>query len=81
MKGIAGIFFSLFLFLSINSVFGADGDLLWEKVYDGGFNDESWSIAIDSQNNIIVAGYSHNGSNQDYHIIKYGPNGNVIWEK
>ncbi|MBN1622487.1 MAG: hypothetical protein JW871_07850, partial [Endomicrobiales bacterium] len=42
--------------------------------YDGGNTDQANAVAIDSSDNIIVTGYSDNGSNNDYFTIKYDNN-------
>ncbi|HID41824.1 MAG TPA: hypothetical protein EYP33_06695, partial [Pyrodictium sp.] len=57
------------------------GNILWLKEYDGGSYDLGAKVAVDSQDNIIVTGGSHNGSNYDYYTIKYDPSGNEIWNK
>lgn len=53
----------------------------WPKTYDGGVvaDDVATSIAIDSNNNIIVAGRSSNGTDFDFIIIKYNPDGTPFW--
>ena len=37
--------------------------------------------AIDSNNNIIVTGYTRNGGNYNVSTTKYDSNGNVIWTR
>ncbi len=37
-------------------------------------NDGAWGIAVDSNDNVFVAGYSHNGLDDDYFTIKYNSN-------
>lgn len=53
----------------------------WPQIYDGGRDDEAWGITIDSQNNIIVTGYSVDKSDNKANIytIKYDNDGNEIW--
>ena len=48
-----------------------DGNEIWSKSYDGGNNDEAYSVAVDSEDNIIVTGYSSDGSTYNYYTIKY----------
>jgi hypothetical protein len=62
----------------------ADGALLWAKRYNGPANSRDWAsvVALDSSGNVVVTGYSSNGSNDDYYTAKYaGANGALIWEK
>ncbi len=37
-------------------------------------DDYALGVAVDGDGNIIVIGYSHNGTNHDYYTIKYNPN-------
>jgi uncharacterized delta-60 repeat protein len=61
-----------------------DGNAIWSKSYDGGNDDEAYGVAVDSKDNIIVTGFSHNatGNGMDnYYTIKYDKDGNEIWNK
>jgi uncharacterized delta-60 repeat protein len=61
-----------------------DGNEIWSKSYDGGYNDEANGVAVDSEDNIIVTGFSHNATGNekdDYYTIKYDQDGNEIWNK
>lgn len=63
--------------------FKSDGSgLAWTPVsYGGTGTDIPTAVAVDSANNIIVTGYSWQGSNYDVHTIKYdGVTGAVMWE-
>jgi hypothetical protein len=64
--------------------YSASGTLLWEDTYGGTQNlsDYAYRVAIDSQNNPIVAGYTNKGTdngatnqNYDWLVIKYAANG------
>jgi len=66
----------------------ADGALLWEKRYDGPakLNDFASAVAVDGHGNIVVTGYSDNGtvflSNYGYYTAKYAAaDGALLWEK
>ena len=52
--------------------YDSNGKKIWEKAvdYSNGY-DDSYDVAVDSQNNIVVTGYVYNGSNYDYYTIKY----------
>jgi uncharacterized delta-60 repeat protein len=53
------------------------GDLLWSARYEGlgAYQDSVESVAVDSQDNIIVVGRS----DDDYATIKYDPDGTEMW--
>ena len=57
------------------------GEVLWVNLYDGpeaGF-DAATAIAVDSSDNVLVTGYSWNGSSHDYATIKYSSAGVPLW--
>ena len=62
----------------------ADGSgLAWPaKIFDkAGAQDLATATAVDGNDDIIVTGYVHNGSNYDIHTIKYaGVDGSVLWQ-
>jgi len=53
----------------------------WPQIYDGGIEDCAQKIAIDSNDNIIVSGYSVYGSRSNADTIKYDSEGNELWHK
>jgi hypothetical protein len=62
--------------------YDSDGNLIWAVQYDGpaSGDDVATAIALDSQRNAFVTGYSPGiGTNRDYATIKYDPDGNEIW--
>ena len=63
-------------FLTIK--YDSNGNLVWVRTYDGGAADAGWDVAVDSDDNIIVTGWTM-GANWNYGTIKYDPDGNVIW--
>lgn len=67
----------------IENAMAADGDLIWEKRYDSGYEDRARDVATDSHNNIVVVGSVSYDNHLDAcgYIIKYNQNGKVIWEK
>ncbi|MBN1802223.1 MAG: hypothetical protein JW891_11995 [Candidatus Lokiarchaeota archaeon] len=63
-----------------------DGNILWNKTYDTGLNEIAFDVAIDSNDNIFVAGGVSNGASGDIILLKYDKNnGNllnqIIWSK
>jgi len=51
----------------------------WPQIYEGEHDAFASDIVIDSQDNIIVTGYSGQGTSYNAHTIKYNNNGNEIW--
>ena len=37
----------------------------------GSSNDEAWGVAVQSDGNIVVAGYTYNGNNNDLAVVRY----------
>ena len=63
--------------------YDSKGGMLWNKTAGGNSNERSSSIAVDSENNIIITGHawSFNESGSDVWTIKYDSSGNVLWNK
>jgi uncharacterized delta-60 repeat protein len=62
----------------------ADGALLWERRYNGPANwvDSAFALALDGAGNVVVTGYSNNGSNDDSYTAKYAAaDGALLWER
>jgi uncharacterized delta-60 repeat protein len=60
------------------------GEQLWVQRYDGTGHSSDYptAITVDSQDNIIVSGYSQSeGSGDDFVTIKYSPSGQQLWTK
>ncbi|MCK5490638.1 MAG: SBBP repeat-containing protein [Candidatus Pacebacteria bacterium] len=56
------------------------GNEVWNNVYHiSDFDDTPYGLAVDSNDNIYAGGYSHNGINTDFRIIKFDGNGNILW--
>jgi len=53
----------------------------WPTRYDGPDNGEDWgyAIAVDTNNNVYVTGWSENSGYYDYATIKYNPSGDSAW--
>jgi len=64
--------------------YDSSGNELWVARYDGtgGFEDEAYSLAADSDGNVYVTGWSlvsDADSTYDYTTIKYDSSGNELW--
>ncbi len=57
------------------------GDVLWEWDYDGFGSDAAWGVAIDSQNRIVITGYSQRNGDYDYYTVKLAPAGRKLWAR
>ncbi|MFW9951118.1 MAG: hypothetical protein ACFFKA_13450 [Candidatus Thorarchaeota archaeon] len=63
--------------------FNNAGNYQWNKTFGGNASDLGMAIAIDSADNIFLAGriYNYNYSNYDFVLIKYDSSGNYQWNK
>ena len=61
-----------------------DGVLLWEKRHAGPAYSDGIrpALALDGGDNVILTGYSWNGTNDDYYTAKYAvADGALLWER
>jgi len=64
--------------------YDANGNLLWVARYHsaGSANDEAFALALDSQGNAYVTGYSTGaGTGRDFLTIKYSADGAPLWAR
>jgi uncharacterized delta-60 repeat protein len=67
-----------FLIVKYNS----SGDTLWTKRYNLTVADDAYGVTTDHADNIFVVGCIFNDStNADIHIVKYDPDGNILWTR
>ncbi|UCE35938.1 MAG: SBBP repeat-containing protein [Thermoplasmata archaeon] len=62
--------------------YDSSGNELWVRRYNGLGNEDDYAfdLVLDSYENVIVTGRSHNGTTDyDYTTIKYDPLGNQLW--
>jgi uncharacterized delta-60 repeat protein len=59
---------------SLDNTFGTNGIVTTPVGASGDF---AYSIAIQSDGKILAAGYFYNGSNYDFAIVRYNPNGSL----
>jgi hypothetical protein len=60
----------------------SDGKPVWSRLYDGPVSgdDTVTCVALDDAGNIYVAGKVFNGASYDVQVVKYDPNGYILWE-
>jgi uncharacterized delta-60 repeat protein len=61
--------------------YSSAGVPLWTNLYNGpgNSNDYAYAVAVDVSNNVIVTGYSYNGTNSDYATVEYSSAGVPLW--
>ena len=59
---------------SLDTSFDSDGKV---TTAIGSANDSAFSVAIQSDGKIVVAGYSDNGSNDDFALVRYNTDGTL----
>jgi hypothetical protein len=67
--------------------YGANGAVLWSRLYNGAVNDNDrvTDIKLDSGGNVVITGWAmgqsggSEGWHQDYVTIKYSPTGDQLW--
>jgi len=70
--------------LGCSFLFAQQVDTAWVRRYNGPGNgdDAAAKMAVDTQGNIYVTGTSRgDGTGTDIVTLKYGPNGNLLWER
>lgn len=62
--------------------YAPNGNLLWNKIYQGGSGDDfARALIQDASGNVYVTGESYNGTNYDYLTLKYSSNGDSLWAR
>ena len=59
---------------SLDTTFDIDGKVITAV---GNFTDVAYSVAIQNDGKIVMAGYSSNGSNDDFSLVRYNTNGSL----
>ncbi|ABQ24786.1 Fibronectin, type III domain protein [Geotalea uraniireducens Rf4] len=61
---------------------GATGALVWERTYNGAYDDEPNGLFVDSRGDVYVTGYTWTiDAHNDYYTAKYaGTDGGLLWE-
>jgi len=71
-------------FVLWGTIFGAEGDVIWTRTYDGvaNGNDRGQGIAVDENGNVYIVGYeSVTGELSNIWVRKYDSSGNVEWTR
>lgn len=61
----------------------SDGKLLWGQRFNGYANNDDFATAcaLDSQDNILITGYSAGAVTFEYTTVKYSPTGKQLWTR
>jgi len=60
--------------------YGLNGDTVFTRTFNILGEDEAVTMAVDINNNIIVAGKSENPTVYDIVVLKYSSDGNLLWQ-
>ncbi len=63
--------------------YDSDGGLIWERSHGGADNDhdEAWGVAIDDDDNVVIAGSVYEGALREAWLRKYDVNGVEQWTR
>jgi len=61
--------------------YSPDGVILWQQTYNGSANGNDYGVQlkINNSNEIFIAATLEESTSLDFGILKYSPNGNLIW--
>jgi hypothetical protein len=59
----------------------SDGVVLWQEIYNGSANGNDYGVQlkINSSNEIFIAATLEENTGVDFGVLKYSPNGSLIW--
>jgi hypothetical protein len=57
-----------------------NGNVIWQRRYNGGSDDYAYAIASDDSNNVYVTGWNSNTTTVDILTIKYSADGDTVWK-
>jgi len=61
--------------------YDSNGNLLWERLHDGGGIDDGLRVVVGPSNNVYLTGYTQNSPRDSFMTVKYDPAGSFIWQK
>jgi hypothetical protein len=61
--------------------YSSGGNLRWERRFLEGFENHPQAIAIDGASNTIVVGWSRSNAVADALVLKYAPDGTLLWHR
>ncbi len=71
-------------FLFSGNIFGAEGDVIWTRTYDGAAHqdDEGYGIAVDGNGNVYLTGYEWVAAEwANIWVRKYDSDGDEVWTR
>jgi len=71
-------------FLFSGTIFGAEGDVIWTRTYDGAAHrdDEGYGIAVDGNGNVYLTGYEWVAAEwANIWVRKYDSDGDEVWTR
>ncbi|NTW80237.1 MAG: S8 family serine peptidase, partial [Geobacteraceae bacterium] len=61
--------------------YDGNGNLLWTRTFDSGYEDYAGGVAVDGSGNVLVTGKTGYLLNNDVIIIKYDTSGTELWRR
>ena len=61
--------------------YDSDGDQIWSRTYDDLYGERAFDVAVDSNDNLLIAGMFYDDMTRDLALIKYDKNGNLLWTR
>jgi len=78
------VLLAILSFLLSGNIFGAEGDVIWTRTYNGSANSQDGGncIAVDGSGNVYVTGWAGvTGESDNIWVRKYNSNGDEIWTR
>jgi len=63
--------------------YNPQGEMLWEKTWGGSKDEYGHGVAVDARGNVYITGRteSFGADNWDAFLVKYSPEGKILWER
>lgn len=59
----------------------SNGNQIWSRTYDDLDGERAFDVAVDLNDNILIAGMFYDGMTRNLAVIKYDKNGNLLWTR